>query len=114
MACHFMVTYPGPIKIDLMYHRESEIAPAPKWTGGVGYMRLETRLDPGMAQRLDDTLGLLEAGELYDALQAEISLFRDLCEPLFERLGSTYDRVPGRRSKTKWSSIGTRAERRGG
>ena len=72
------------------------------WTAGrshEGYTRLETRLDPGMAQRLEDTLGLLEAGALYDALQAEISLFRDLCEPLFGRLGSTYDRVPGEEIK---------------
>ena len=171
----YIVTYPGPIKIDLMYHRETEIVPAPKWAGGVvlkdasglvgnvlarsrnfapptpsseelleldkrfwtlcwyvfgkimrgelwealagihtirsdmllpmldwtagrpheGYRRLDARLDPGMAQRLDDTLGPLEAGALYDALQAEISLFRDLCEPLFERFGSTYDTVPG-------------------
>jgi predicted nucleotidyltransferase len=171
----YIVTYPGPIKIDLMYHRESEIVPAPKWTGGVvlkdasglvgnvlsrsrnfapptpsseqlleldkrfwtlcwyvfgkimrgelwealagihtirsdallpmldwtngrpheGYRRLETRLDFEMAERLDDTLGLLEAEAQYDALQAEILLFRDLCEPLFERLGLTYDTVPG-------------------
>jgi len=175
----YIVTYPGPIKIDLMYHRESEIVPAPKWTGGVvlkdasglvgnvlarsrnfapptpsseelleldkrfwtlcwyvfgkimrgelwealagihtirsdallpmldwtagrpheGYRRLDATLDPGMAQRLDDTLGLLEAGALYDALQAEISLFRDLCEPLFERFGPTYDTVPGEEIK---------------
>jgi predicted nucleotidyltransferase len=31
----YIVTYPGPIKIDLMYHLESEIVPAPKWTGSV-------------------------------------------------------------------------------
>jgi hypothetical protein len=55
----------------------------------------------------------LETGALYDALQAEISLFRDLCEPLFERFGSTNDTVRGRRSETKWSGVGTRAERRG-
>jgi predicted nucleotidyltransferase len=175
----YIVTYPGPIKIDLMYHRESEIVPAPKWTGGVvlkdasglvgnvvsrsrnfapptpsaeelleldkrfwtlcwyvfgkimrgelweavdaihtirsdtllpmldwtagrhheGYRRLETRLDPAMTERLGDTLGLLEAGALYDALQAEISLFGDLCGPLFERVGSTYDTVPGEEIK---------------
>jgi hypothetical protein len=72
------------------------------WTAGSpheGYRRLETRLDPAMTERLGDTLGLLEAGALYDALQAEISLFRDLCEPLFERVGSTYDRVPGEEIK---------------
>ena len=171
----YIVTYPGPIKIDLMYHRESEIAPAPKWSGGVvlkdvsglvgnvlagsrnfapptpsseelleldkrfwtlcwyvfgkimrgelwealagihtirsdallpmldwtagraqeGYRRLETRLDPEMTERLGDTLGPLEARAMYDALQAEISLFRELCVPLFASVGLTYDRVPG-------------------
>jgi predicted nucleotidyltransferase len=177
----YIVTYPGPIKIDLMYYRESEIVPAPKWAGSVvlkdasgfvgnvlaksrnlapptpsseellemdkrfwtlcwyvfgkimrgelwealsgihtirsdtllpmldwtagspheGYRRLETRLDPEMAQCLEDTLGLLETGALYDALQAEISLFRDLCEPLFERFGSTYDTAPGEEIRDK-------------
>ena len=171
----YIVTYPGPIKFDLMYHRESELAPTPKWTGSVvlkdasglvanvlarsqnlapptpsseelleldkrfwtlcwyvfgkimrgelwealagihsirsdallpmldwatggpheGYRRLETRLDPRMAERLGATLSLLEAGALFDALQVEISLFRDLCEPLFERTGSTYGSGPG-------------------
>ena len=27
----FIVTYPGPVKLDLMYHRESEVVPGPKW-----------------------------------------------------------------------------------
>ena len=27
----FIVTYPGPVKLDLMYHRESEVEPGPKW-----------------------------------------------------------------------------------
>jgi predicted nucleotidyltransferase len=177
----YIVTYPGPIKIDLMYHRESELAPAPKWNGGVilkdasglvgdvlarsrdfppptpsseellgleqrfwtlcwyvfgkimrgelwealagihtirsdvllpmldwtagrpreGYRRLETKLDAGMTERLRDTLSLLEAGALYDALQAEISLYHDLREPLFERFASTYDTVPGEAMKAE-------------
>ncbi len=167
----YMVTYPGPIKLDLMYHGESEIVPSPKWTGGVvlkdisgliedvvarsrdlappaptteelleldqrfwtlcwyvfgkimrgehwealdgihtirsevllpmldwtagrpheGYRRLEIKLDPEMAKRLTDTLNSLEAGALYEALQAEISLFLDLREPLFEFRGLTPD-----------------------
>ncbi|HET7271778.1 MAG TPA: aminoglycoside 6-adenylyltransferase [Rubrobacter sp.] len=29
----YIVTYPGPIKLDLMYHRESEIRPDQKWVG---------------------------------------------------------------------------------
>ena len=28
----FIVTYPGPVKLDLMYYRESEVKPEPKWT----------------------------------------------------------------------------------
>ena len=27
----FIVTYPGPVKLDLMYYRESELEPGPKW-----------------------------------------------------------------------------------
>jgi len=27
----FIVTYPGPVKLDLMYYRESELEPHPKW-----------------------------------------------------------------------------------
>ena len=27
----YIVTYPGPVKLDLMYHRESEVEPSPKW-----------------------------------------------------------------------------------
>ncbi len=27
----YIVTYPGPVKLDLMYHRESELEPGPKW-----------------------------------------------------------------------------------
>lgn len=172
----YIVTYPGPVKLDLMYYRESEILPAAKWDGCVvlkdasglmvgvrersrdlappspsseelleldqifwtlcwyafgkimrgelwealdgihtirsdailpmldwtaerpheGYRRLETRLAPETIKRLEHTLGRMEAGALYDALKAEISLFRVLSGPLFERVESTYDAVPGR------------------
>jgi len=27
----YIVTYPGPVKLDLMYYRESEVEPGPKW-----------------------------------------------------------------------------------
>jgi predicted nucleotidyltransferase len=27
----YIVTYPGPVKLDLMYHRESEVEPGSKW-----------------------------------------------------------------------------------
>jgi predicted nucleotidyltransferase len=29
----YIVTYPGPVKLDLMYYRESEIGPDQKWVG---------------------------------------------------------------------------------
>ena len=29
----YIVTYPGPIKLDLMHHRESEVEAGPKWEG---------------------------------------------------------------------------------
>jgi predicted nucleotidyltransferase len=29
----YIVTYPGPVKLDLMYYRESELVPGPKWVG---------------------------------------------------------------------------------
>lgn len=31
----YIVTYPGPVKLDLMYYSESEMLPAPKWAGCV-------------------------------------------------------------------------------
>jgi len=170
----YIIVYPGAVKLDLMYHRESEISPEPKWAGCVvlkdvsgmfedvlvrsrglaplvpmseelleleqkfwtlcwyvfgkivrgelwealdgihtirrdvllpmldwtsgrpheGYRRLETKLEPEIAERLMDTLGPLESEALYRALQAEISLFRNLRKPLFEFCGLTFDTVP--------------------
>src|SRR5829696_5402181 len=29
----YIVTYPGPVKLDLMYYRKSEVVPDPKWVG---------------------------------------------------------------------------------
>jgi len=168
----YIVTFPGPVKLDLMYYRESEVLPAPKWTGclvlkdvsayitdvvarsrdlapspptsetlleldqrfwalcwyvfgkimrgelwealvdgnrtimsGVllpmldwtagkpheGYRRLERKLDAEMTTRLASTLASLEAGALYEALQATMTLFRDLREPVFELRGLTFD-----------------------
>jgi len=31
----YIVTYPGPVKLDLMYHRRSELEPGPKWENGL-------------------------------------------------------------------------------
>ncbi|MBA2712957.1 MAG: aminoglycoside 6-adenylyltransferase [Rubrobacteraceae bacterium] len=186
----YIVTYPGPVKLDLMYYRESEIVPALKWAGCVvledvsglmddvlvrsrdlapyppaseelleldqwfwticwyvfgkimrgelwealdgihtirseallpmldwtagrpheGYRRLETKLDPGMAERLTGTLAPLEAEELYDALQATIALFCDLRGPLFEVRSLTFDPVPGEEIRNemgrRWAARG--------
>jgi hypothetical protein len=100
--------------------RSDALLPMLDWTAGrphEGYRRLETRLDPGITERLEDTLGLLEAGALYDALQAEISLFGDLCGPLFERVGSTCDTVPGEEIKEemvrRWNSHRAQVPRKG-
>jgi predicted nucleotidyltransferase len=170
----YIVTRLGPVKLDLMYYRESEMLPAPKWAGcrvlkdmsglmddvlarsrditpsapapevllkldqrfwtlcwyvfgkimrgelwealdGIhtmrsdailpmldwmagrpheGYRRLERKLDPEITTRLASTLAPLEAGLLYDALQAAMALFRDLRGPLFERCGLTFDPAP--------------------
>lgn len=160
----YIVTYPGPVKLDLMYYRESETVPAPKWAGCVvfkdasdliddvlirsrdlapppptsevlleldqwfwtfcwyvfgkvmrgelwealdgihtirsdallpmldwtfgrpheGFRRLEIKLDLVMEERLTGTVAPLEAGVLYDALQAAMALFCDLRGRLFE------------------------------
>lgn len=167
----YIVMYPGPVKLDLMYYRESDVLPAPKWAGcamltdasgliqdvlvgsrdlappapisdellvldqrfwtlcwyvfgkimrgelwealdGIhtvrsdillpmldraagrpyeGYRRLETKLDFEMVERLADTLASLEGEAVYDALQAEISLYCDRREPLSERCGLSFD-----------------------
>lgn len=31
----YIVMYPGPVKLDLMYYRESEVKPDPKWKNGL-------------------------------------------------------------------------------
>src|SRR5215213_433769 len=187
----YIITYPGPVKLDLMYHRESEIVPAPKWGGCValkdasgliedvlvtsrdlapptptseelleldqnfwtlcwyvfgkivrgelwealagihtirrdaflpmrdltagrpheGYIRLETKLDPEMAEHLTGTLAPLEAGALYEALQTAISLYCDLRESLFELRGLTFDPAPEEEIEDEmdrlWAARGT-------
>ena len=186
----YIVTYPGPVKLDLMYYRESEIVPAPKWAGCVvlkdvsglvddvlirsrdfapsppasdelleldqwfwtlcwyvfgkvmrgelwealdgihtirsdallpmldwaagrpheGFRRLEVKLDPGTAGRLRDTVAALEAGTLYDALQAAMALFCDLRGPLFELRSLTFDSSQGEELRDemdrRWASRG--------
>jgi predicted nucleotidyltransferase len=185
----YIITYPGPVKLDLMYHRESEVVPLPKWAGCVvlkdvsgliedvlvrsrdlplaptsetlleldqkfwilcwyvfgkimrgehwealhgihtirsdvllpeldwragrpheGDRRLEIKLDPEMAERLTETLAPLEAEALHDALQAEISMFRDLRKPLFERASSTFDKVAGDEIKGEMDRLWTTRE----
>jgi len=169
----YIVMYPGPVKLDLMYYRESEIKPDRKWTGRLvlkddsdsleavisrsagfspdhpeprallemnqkfwtwcwyvfgkimrgelwealdgmhtirsdallplldwtagrsheGYRRLERKLDPEMAARLEATVAPLETQALYDALQTAIALFWDLREPVFDVRGLTFDQA---------------------
>ncbi|MGH3148376.1 MAG: aminoglycoside 6-adenylyltransferase [Rubrobacter sp.] len=171
----YIVTYPGPIKLDLMYHRESEMEPGLKWDGRPvlkddsgflatvvsrsagsrpsrpdpedlveleqkfwtwcwyafgkisrgelwealdrlhairslallplldlsaerpheGYRRLERKLGPEMATRLAATVGTLLPEPLYAALQAEISLYRELRVIVFERYRLAFDPKPG-------------------
>jgi predicted nucleotidyltransferase len=171
----YIVTYPGPVKLDLMYHRESEVVPGPKWedrpvlkddSGSLavvvsrsagsgpdrhapealaeleqkfwtwcwyvfgkisrgelwealdglhtirtlallplldwaagrpheGYRRLERKLDPRTSGLLAATVVPLQPGALYAALQAEITLFRELRVIVFDRYGLTFDPKPG-------------------
>jgi predicted nucleotidyltransferase len=171
----YIVTYPGPVKLDLMYHRESEVVPGPKWedrpvlkddSGSLavvvsrsagsgpdrhapealaeleqkfwtwcwyvfgkisrgelwealdglhtirtlallplldraagrpheGYRRLERKLDPRTSGLLAATVVPLQPGALYAALQAEITLFRELRAIVFDRYGLTFDPKPG-------------------
>jgi predicted nucleotidyltransferase len=171
----YIVTYPGPVKLDLMYHRESEVVPGLKWedrpvlkddsgslavvvsrsagSGPVrhapealaeleqkfwtwcwyvfgkisrgelwealdglhtirtlallplldraagrpheGYRRLERKLDPRTSGLLAATVVPLQPGALYAALQAEITLFRELRVIVFDRYGLTFDPKPG-------------------
>jgi hypothetical protein len=55
--------------------------------------------DAEFEERASVALAPVEAIALYDALRAEISLFRDLGEHLFEPLGSTCDEAPGEEIK---------------
>lgn len=59
-----------------------------------GYRRLETKLDPETAARLEATVAPLEAEALYGALLAAITLYRDLREVTFEHYGMTLDPEP--------------------
>ena len=70
-----------------------------------GYRRLESKLAPQEAARLAATVAPLEAGTLYRALQAEITLFRDLRGSLFETYGLTFDPEPEERVTGEMSRI---------
>ena len=171
----YIVTYPGPVKLDLMYHRRSELEPDQKWENGLvlkddsaslaavvsrsagsdpgylkpevlaeldqrfwtwcwyvfgkivrgelwealdgvhtirshallplldlaaerpheGYRRLERKLDPVTAGSLAATVASLRPEALYAALQAEISLFRELRAIVFDRYSLPFDPEPG-------------------
>jgi len=170
----YIVTYEGPIKVDFMYLKESDLKPASKWAGcavledatgslaavvdrsagaapptlgreeledinqrfwtwcwyvfgkiirgelweavdGIhtirtlalmplldriagrpheGYRRLENKLDRETAIRLRATVVPPQTESLYAALQAEISLFRDLRVVVCDRCGLTFDPAP--------------------
>jgi hypothetical protein len=77
-----------------------------------GYRRLETKLDPEIAERLATTLGPLASEALYDALQAAIALFFDLRGPLFKRCGSTFDPRPEEEIRDELGGSGQHAKRR--
>jgi predicted nucleotidyltransferase len=170
----YIVTYQGPIKVDFMYLKESDLKPAPKWAGcpvlkdatgslatlvarsanappptfgreelkdinqkfwtwcwyvfgkimrgelweavdGIhsirtlalvplldwmagrpheGYRRLENKLDRETASRLRATVVAPRVQSLYAALQAEISLFRDLRAVVCDSCKLTLDTAP--------------------
>ena len=59
-----------------------------------GYRRLEGKLDPETASRLEATLSSLEPEALHAALRAEVGLFRDLRASVFGRHELTFDPAP--------------------
>lgn len=59
-----------------------------------GYRRLERKTDPEAASRLMATVAAVEPQVLYEALQAEMELFRRLRAVVFDRYGLTFDPTP--------------------
>ena len=58
-----------------------------------GYRRLEQKLDPATADQLAATVATLQGDSLYAALMAEIALFRDLRNRVFEEHGLAFDQA---------------------
>jgi len=76
--------------------RSMAVVPMLGWathTRQEGYRRLEQKLDPATADRLAATVATLQRNSLYAALVAEIALFRDLRDRVFEQHGLTFDRA---------------------
>jgi Streptomycin adenylyltransferase len=59
-----------------------------------GYRRLERKTDPEAASRLIATVAGVEPQALYEALQAEMELFRSLRVMVFDLYGLTFDPTP--------------------
>ena len=59
-----------------------------------GHRRLESKLDPATASRLEATLSPLEPEALYAALRAEVELLRVLRAAVAVRYGLAFDPVP--------------------
>jgi predicted nucleotidyltransferase len=59
-----------------------------------GYRRLERKTDPEAASRLMATVAAVQPQALYEALQAEMDLFRRLRAVIFDRYGLTFDPTP--------------------
>jgi len=59
-----------------------------------GYRRLECKTDPEAASRLIATVAVVQPQALYEALQAEMELFRSLRVMVFDLYGLTFDPTP--------------------
>jgi len=74
--------------------RSMALLPMIGWAKGQslqGYRRLEQEMSPELTSQLAATVGGLEPGELYNALEAEMDLFHALRASLFERCGLEHD-----------------------
>ena len=103
----YIVVYPGPVKLDLMYYRESEIEPDPKWidrlvlkdvSGSLeAVISLSTttrpgRPEPGDVLELDQkfwtwcwyAFGKIMRGELWETLNAIHTMRSDALLPMLD------------------------------
>ena len=103
----YIVMYPGPVKLDLMYYRESEMVPDPKWRGRLvlkdvsGSLAAVVSRSAGLSPDLPESKALLELdqkfwtwcwyafgkimrGELWEALSAIHTLRSDALLPLLD------------------------------